>query len=222
MAVSFLSQVPIANRRYNERKHLDDRYVPFNVSTLQEIAAKSVDRQRCVSITKIAEGGFNRVFTLRMDDGFEVIAKIPYHIVVPHRYMTASEVATMEFLRQHADIPVPRVYTWSSDKANPVGAEYIIMEKVNGVVLGDVWWSLSGKQRLTVINQLVQVEAKMFQSPLPSYGSLFFSGFLPEKDVTRASNPNWCIGPDVNPSFWHDRRQDLKFDRGPCKSPPRP
>jgi hypothetical protein len=176
---------------------------------------------------KFAEGGFNRVFLLRMDDGFEVIAKIPYRITVPARYLTASEVATMEFLRQKVNIPVPRVYTWSSDKSNPVGVEYIIMEKVSGVVLGDIWWSLSGKERLRVITQLVQCETKMFQSPLPSYGSLYFNGSLPQ-DMTHplkgrgyddAASSSWCIGPVANMAFWHDGRENLKVDRGPCKRP---
>lgn len=204
---------------------MDDRYVPFNVPILQTIAAKSTGRQRCVSIMKFAEGGFNRVFLLRMDDGFEVIAKIPYRITVPPRHLTASEVATMEFLRQHVNIPVPRVYTWSSDKSNPVGAEYIIMEKVNGVVLGDIWWSLSGKERLTVITQLVQCETKMFQSPLRSYGSLYFNGSLPQdmthplngRDYGDAASSSWCIGPVANMAFWHDGRENLKVDHGPCK-----
>ena len=148
---------------------------------LQKIAANSVGRQRCVSIQKLAEGGFNRVFLLTMDDGFEVVAKIPYRNTVPSRYLTASEVATMDFLRQKLEIPVPHVYAWSSEKdSNEVGAEYIVMEKATGVRLGDLWWSLNAKQLLKVITQLVQYEAKLLQTPLSSYGSIYFNGFLPE------------------------------------------
>jgi aminoglycoside phosphotransferase len=156
-----------------------DRYVPFNVSCLQATAAEAVGRQRCISIENLAEGGFNRVFLLRIDDGFEVIAKIPYRNAVPAHYLTASEVATMQFVQQQLGIPVPSVYAWSSDKSNPVGVEYIIMQKVGGVPLSDIWWLLTGKQLLIVIEQLVQFQSKMFKTPLSSYGSLYFKTNLP-------------------------------------------
>ena len=35
-------------------------------------------------ITKPAEGGFNRVFLIKMDDGFKAIAKAPYHVTGPN------------------------------------------------------------------------------------------------------------------------------------------
>lgn len=47
---------------------------------------------------KLAEGGFNRVFLLTMDDGIEVIAKIPYPLAVPKYFTTESEVATLGIL----------------------------------------------------------------------------------------------------------------------------
>jgi aminoglycoside phosphotransferase (APT) family kinase protein len=38
-------------------------------------------------------------------------------------------VATMDFLRNALDVPVPRVLAHSSTVDNSVGAEYIIMER---------------------------------------------------------------------------------------------
>lgn len=55
---------------------------------------------RCVSISKLAEGGFNRVFRLIMDDGSVAIARIPNPNAGPPFKTTASEVATMDFVRQ--------------------------------------------------------------------------------------------------------------------------
>ena len=162
---------------------------------------------------------FNREFLLSMDDGFEVIAKIPYRNTIPARYHTASEVATMDFLRKQHELPVSQVYAWSAEKSNPVGVEYILMEKASGVKLGDIWCSLKGKQMLKVITQLVQCEAKLLQSPLSHYGSIYFTGFLSDEHLTYPlDNSNrWCIGPIANRSFWHDGRSGLKINRGPCK-----
>lgn len=66
---------------------------------LQRTAAESVGAQSCASITKLAEGGYNKVFRLVMDNGSVVIARIPNPNAGPAYKMTASEVATMDFVR---------------------------------------------------------------------------------------------------------------------------
>jgi len=65
-----------------------------------------------------------------MDNGYEVIARIPTPIAGPAHYTTASEVTTIDFLRTRLDIPTLRVFAWASRVSgdNPVGAEYIIIE----------------------------------------------------------------------------------------------
>lgn len=86
---------------WNEEQELRDRYTPFNVPELQLVAAKSVDATSCVAMTKLGEGSFNKSFRLVMDNGSVVIAKIPHPIAGPKYYTTASEVATMDFVRSH-------------------------------------------------------------------------------------------------------------------------
>jgi hypothetical protein len=43
------------------------------------------------------EGGFNKALLITAENGKEVIAKIPCPKVVPSKYSTASEVATLEY-----------------------------------------------------------------------------------------------------------------------------
>jgi hypothetical protein len=65
---------------------------------LQSLAAKAVRSDSCISITKLAEGGYNKVFLLIMNDGKRVLARIPNPNAGPGFYTTASEVATMELV----------------------------------------------------------------------------------------------------------------------------
>ena len=67
-----------------------ERYIRFNVPELMRIAAIAVGRHKCVDMLKVTEGGFNKIFLLTMDDGYEVIARIPTPIAGPPHYMTAS------------------------------------------------------------------------------------------------------------------------------------
>ena len=81
-----------------EEERLQERYKRFNVSGLKTIAAEACGARSCLSITKLAEGGFNKVFRLCMDDGSVAIARIPHPNVGPASTVLASEVATMDFV----------------------------------------------------------------------------------------------------------------------------
>lgn len=83
---------------WNEKQQLEERYKWFDVEELKRIAASSVGAQTCVSISKLAEGGNNKVFRLTMDDDSTVIARVPNPNAGPAFRTTASEVATMDFV----------------------------------------------------------------------------------------------------------------------------
>lgn len=86
---------------WNEQQHLQARYKKFNVDELKRVAAASTGARSCVCIAKVAEGGYNRVFRLVMDDGSAVIARVPMMSDSAPQQRTraiASEVATMEFV----------------------------------------------------------------------------------------------------------------------------
>jgi cysteinyl-tRNA synthetase len=118
---------------YNEVARLRERHVRFDVVALETAIAKHVGHGNVKSLVKLSDGGFNRVLLATMDDGFRAIVKIPSRISVPMTYATASEVATLTFLRSKG-FPVPEVYGWSSTTENVVGVEYIIMENASGLV----------------------------------------------------------------------------------------
>lgn len=84
---------------WDESSRLSERIRVFNVQELQRIAAKSIGAQTCVSMVKLAEGGYNKVFRLVMDNGSVAMARIPNPNAGPAYRTTASEVATMDFVR---------------------------------------------------------------------------------------------------------------------------
>lgn len=94
---------------WDEEKQLRERYRLFNVQELQRIAAESVGAQSCISMNKLGEGGYNKVFRLVMDDGSVAIARIPNPNAGPTNLTTASEVATMTFVRCSHLSTLPRL-----------------------------------------------------------------------------------------------------------------
>ena len=84
---------------WNEKDQFARRYVKFDLTGLLEISAKAVGARRCVQIEKLPEGNFNKVFLLIMDIGKRLIAKLPNPNAGRPHYTTASEVATMDYVR---------------------------------------------------------------------------------------------------------------------------
>lgn len=153
--------------------------------------------------------------------------------------MTASEVATMDYVRNYLGVPAPKVLAWSSRAGtNGIGAEYILMETAAGVQLGDVWHapSMDARKKKDVVNALIGAEQKMLEARFGSYGSLYYKGDVPEADrapelyaddVVGArredgSEARFCIGPTANRNFYEDERATMDINRGPCAYPPSP
>ncbi|KAL9097474.1 MAG: hypothetical protein Q9165_000370 [Trypethelium subeluteriae] len=216
---------------WDEHEQLRARYKRFNVPELKRIAIGSVGAEACVSMSKLAEGGFNKVFRLVMDDGSVVIARIPNPNAGPPFKTTASEVATMDFARTILQIPIPRVLSWSGEEENPVQSEYILMEEALGKQLGEVWDEMELHDKLKIVDDIVSIEKKFLSHSFTRYGSLYFAsdafpgcekagviGNLPYSLKKEVEN-RFLIGPVVDREFWHRERASMDIDRGPWERP---
>ncbi|KAL2835767.1 kinase-like domain-containing protein [Aspergillus pseudodeflectus] len=210
---------------FNESRRLYERYVEFDPCALLRETEKLVGNchGHATRIAKLAEGGFNRVFLITMDDGFEVIAKIPYRLAGPRHYATASEAATLHFLHSKG-IPVPKLYGYSSSEDNPVGVEYIVMEKASGVCLQSRWHNPSKRELHKLASTFVEIEKKFFNIPFGSIGSIYFKKDVPQNLRADLYAPHvrneqdsdiFCIGPTADYMFWYGKRANLDIHRGP-------
>ena len=190
---------------------------------LKRLTAQCINKNEkdITQFKKLAEGGFNRVFQVSMSDGSKLIARIPYPSTAPKFFAVASEVATMDFLRSHG-IPVPKVYDYSATSENTVGAEYIIMEMLQGSSIGDYWYLMTEEERLKIIFQIAEIEGKLFSIRLPASGSIYYTEDL-DANTQRVELPDphgtsrFCIGPATSLNLWYRKRSLLSITRGPCK-----
>jgi len=205
---------------YNEPRRVAERYLEFNVPELKRAVAKAINRDEVdvLNMSKLSEGGFNRTFEIMMKDGLQIIARLPYPSTFPKRYAVASEVATMGLVRAYG-LPVPRIYDYAITADNPVASEYIIMEKVHRREIGHSWYDLTVQEKKIVTLDVAKLEALLFAIPLPASGSVYYKkDLLPnDRNIEIPGRDGLCIGPDVAMKWWHDRRDLLSVDRGPCK-----
>ncbi|KAL6711319.1 hypothetical protein ACN47E_005850 [Coniothyrium glycines] len=173
------------------------------------------------------EGGFSRALIMRRADGSEVVAKIPFPIAGPPRYTTASEVAVLKFISMYTQVPVPRILAWSSDTSNPVGAEYIVMEKAPGQQLFRTWSMMTVEERFDLVEQLTKFEAELASFQFPAHGSLYLCESMTNGEVWVALDQKvdpsgqFCIGPSCERAWssqWKTTTSPASISDGPWTS----
>ncbi|TVY34687.1 Altered inheritance of mitochondria protein, mitochondrial [Lachnellula occidentalis] len=208
----------------NETVEVALRQVRFDMNELARIAARAIGSQRCVTVEKYPDGTFNKAFLMTMEDGKEVVAKVPTRNAGQAHFTTASEVATMEFTRTVLKNPVPKVLDWSSrTEINTVGAEYIIMEKVNGIPLQDVWLRLNMEEKLEIIKSIGSCQKNWLRANFSQFGSLYFTQDLEhghgvsytDAHGSEVTDDRFSIGPSVGRHSTDSGRAEISFDRGP-------
>lgn len=83
----------------DEARQMALRTVKFDLNRLAQVAADSVGAEHCIHVDKFPDGMYNKAYLFRMSDGQEVVGRVPNPVAgLPH-LTTASEVATMHFVR---------------------------------------------------------------------------------------------------------------------------
>ena len=118
-------------------------------------------------------------------------------------------------------VPVPNILAWSSDPPNPVGAEYMILEKCPGRQLHTVWGELNELQRYELVKTIASFDGQMASIKFPVHGNLYLRASAPEGSVPLDRTPDskelYCIGPIFNGSWMENAgaAQEKEAEAGP-------
>lgn len=133
----------------------------------------------------------------------------------------------MQAVQCHTRIPIPKILDWSDDPTNPIGAAYIIMEHVEGVLLQEVWGDMPTDQKIKCIGAICTTILPISELDFPAYGSLYFAdaAFVGADSKQILDNDSrYCIGPHCRGStYWNCNVGEPRYyafkepNRGPCK-----
>ncbi|KAL4935201.1 hypothetical protein BDV06DRAFT_207470, partial [Aspergillus oleicola] len=130
----------------------------------------------------------------------------------------------LDYLRLQG-IPTPTVYAYSSSTMNQIGAEYIIMEQLDGKPLSEKWYTMTFDEQHQIMKQIVELEAKMMSLKFPASGSIYYLHDITQDrsiPLRGHGNQKFCVGPVAQLQYWEGQRAvlDSRF-RGPWPSPNR-
>ncbi|KAF8662777.1 hypothetical protein AX14_007012 [Amanita brunnescens Koide BX004] len=147
--------------------------IPFQVD--RKILKDVVRENMGADVGRIAflsSGTFHKAYLVTLVNRTELVARVARRFMP--RLKTESEVATMAYLREHTDVPVPVVYHHDSNPYNRLGGEYILMSKAPGIPLGKVFHSLGYNELVKLCTNLASIIIPLFSHRFSEIGSLYF------------------------------------------------
>ncbi|CAG7973466.1 unnamed protein product [Penicillium salamii] len=163
-----------------EARHIDELCLRidcsklcFRASMLREGIPCTVDLSR----KSLMMGNQNIHAEITFDDNVKWLARFRLaRTSSPPRevrdWILRSEAATMIYLQRYTCIPTPKIFDWAceSDPENPLGVDYILMEKLNGKSLD--WQTATSQQKEKIMQQLVDIFLEIDRHPFEAIGSL--------------------------------------------------
>ncbi|KAK7428873.1 hypothetical protein QQZ08_004643 [Neonectria magnoliae] len=130
--------------------------------------------------------------------------------VDPHN-KTASEVATLRWLRNHSDIPVPRVMAFDDSNNNEMGFEWILMQLMPGTSAYYQWRKLPMETKKALVENVAEYHAQLFStSTFRTIGTL--------KDDGLTADPHCIPSRMVSQMFFWGPHFDYDIPRGPFRT----
>ncbi|KAL0943135.1 uncharacterized protein CTRU02_201021 [Colletotrichum truncatum] len=144
--------------------------VELDEDAIKETVQAALHLTGIFDIEFLAKGVFNRLYTLKSADK-ELVARVT--LPIDPKWKTLSEVATMQWVTQNTSLPVPRVLAYNAVRSNPIGFEWIVMDKVPGKPWADIWQSISFGAKTKIVCQVALFCSNTFQKQMTGIGSLF-------------------------------------------------
>ena len=155
----------------------------FNELTRRASIALS---RTCTRWRKLTKGRFHEIFVLSFssDDssqgdmkGGDVLEKEWSCIARVSREPETveklrSEVETMQYVRSQTSIPVPEIYEYDFEVKNNVGAQFILMERIPGHHLYQLWDKLPLDHKKVVLSDIARLLAQLSQLKFHRIGCL--------------------------------------------------
>lgn len=161
-------------------------------------------------------GTFNKLYLIACaDESFLMRITLP----VSPRYKTRGEVATLRWVREHTDIPVPKVIAFEDSSDNEVGFEWILMELMPGTPAYRRWRKMSLDQKSAIAKRVAEYQAQLSRPSAPNppfkrIGTLCLNAETPRIEAPTTVAP----GKMTSNEFFIRDRINYDVPRGPFRS----
>ncbi|KAK7054673.1 hypothetical protein VNI00_003136 [Paramarasmius palmivorus] len=159
--------------KYDSEEYDSDEYPELhpNLEALTE-AATSQLHQQIVSPgwRRLTRGLSHEIYVAKTSSELRLVARLSR--TQEDIRKLESEVATMRYVKQRTRIPIPTVYVVETTTDNPVGMQYVIMERMPGAHLYDIWDELSIEHQKSVLTDIADILTQLAALKFDRIGAL--------------------------------------------------
>ena len=194
-----------------------------DIKILRNIASKVLGTACAISF--FSQGGFNKLYLIECKQNEQQRQYlIRVSLPVDPTFKTLSEVNTIAWLRSKTSIPVPTVLAYDCSYKNELGFEWILMEKIPGKALGEIWGSLSMTKKKELVKEIVRISAELFSYRFTGIGSLYSQEKYPSTDLMGTKQKlclqhdrklKYGVGRMILMKFFWDKHYTYNIARGP-------
>jgi aminoglycoside phosphotransferase (APT) family kinase protein len=165
------------------------------------------------------DGSFNKLYSVHTTRGqYMLRVSLP----VDPCNKTRGEAATLQLVRRRTDIPVPALVAFDDSRTNPVGYEWLLMEKMRGTPAYYRWRKMPMAQKEKLATRAAEFQAQLFRCGNFSDGfrgiGTLGTGSNPENATASAAGGILEPGQVVSSFFFTGARYHYPIPRGPFRS----
>jgi len=185
-----------------------------NIAKVELLARKhlNIEQNTYCRVTFYAQGAFNKLYKIETEAGCSLMRVT---LPVDPSNKTNSEVATILFVGQNTDIPVPRIFAFDDSRENELGFEWILMEMLPGVTLRTRWRKLSKDAKRDLVKEVAKYEAQLSRYKFPVIGNIFLK---PGAQLTSNDSPYIPVLADTKPAQEENQQIPVLPALGPLVS----
>ncbi|KAH6954518.1 kinase-like domain-containing protein [Fusarium avenaceum] len=168
-----------------------------------------------INVEFFSSGAYNKLYQVTIDVHKTYLLRVSLPVDPVHK--TSSEIATLRFVAAISNIPIPRPVMFCTHQNTPTGLEWIMMTKLDGVTLHNIWPRLDAFQKIYAVRQIASFQFSLFSREFCRIGNLYPETSLePQRIVSIPffqGGRAWKVnnrGPFPNSSQWIYARLNLQ------------
>lgn len=164
-----------------------------------------IGRDNTYGIKHLWDGVYNKFYSVNFVSNRYVIKLT---LPVCPRTKTESEVATMRWTRANTNLPLPSVIDYDSSANNPIGCEWILMTRVEGVPLSSCWREIELGSKERIVRAMAEYATLVWNKQFSGIGNIFPAPLL-------TSSKKFQVGEVATMRFFWHKGPVIETERGP-------
>ncbi|KAI1497906.1 kinase-like domain-containing protein [Biscogniauxia marginata] len=172
---------------------------------------KTIGPEKIFHVEHMHDGTYSKLYRVSYDQQHFVMR---ISLPVCSTTQTTSEVATLAWIHQNTNLPVPRVECYDSSQRNPLSFEWILMSQMDGIPLSQCWKETSFGAKERIVQQIAAYAASAFEKQFRGgIGNIYPAS--PTTPITGPQTERACFdhrrGPFFHASEWTSSRLRLSY-----------